>query len=944
MAERLQQLRPLQFREEVLRAGPRGAPWLGDRIRLHESIVDEIQGRPAVGRRLAIAIQQLAALGRTTIVKGCSDIANRGWRRTPLGGRGGMQFYLWWTPQGSPQAKSIEGLKRRTMLVRAIRHHDNHKVLEAGALKDYHELSAADIAADSSDTFESPWTEPQQRFTVASSPVRVVKGHPGSGKTVALWKAVESRRGKTLYLTWSSALTDASRSRFEAFASPDSTVDAREFSVFAGSVCRQDIEALTLERSRRRFRDAYAWWKIRSHIGPWANDLNALHAELRAILFGRAVSDLAECTEDGRRLSDEQYIASTRAGEDAARALLEAVKRSDWRSWHERVFPEIAAAHAALDRLRAGDLPESLLEYDRVVIDEAQDLTLVESAVVTEYCRAVASKRQRAPRLMMAFDDGQTVRPSGFSPNRLSNLLASTLIEPEEFHLDCNVRSPSLITDVVRRTSSLYQLIGKDRRPKDQLSRRVDQEIVARLIYLPVRNARAGRELIAELGDVGDVAVVSPRETVPEWVPQDSRKIVHTPEEVKGLEYASACVLDVGKLLKQLSPDRETHSPLEVQARRTAIDGLRVAVSRATENLVFVDIAPDEDEMRFSLELLGRSERFTPADLKEFFRDADLPLDERILIRTRDALALVDTAPERAWQRACQGLRLLGSPDKGAFESDTEIPQEASTGVLLVAARRMAGGGLSKQERDEVVGTAGQVTRVWGSEAQQRAFASFNDWTAGKTNTPFPLIRAAQALDSAERRWLRSALPTLLQSFLAAFHRCAASPDTANHYADNVEAWLELVGFTGDTSAEAEGLRAKAADALKEAGMWVPAERVLERLEAPDPRLAGEILEKVDRRVEAAMAFERARLPRKALANWRAAGNVKEATRLASGRLKSDLQWIVDMQELIEQRPPGIENRLHKAEKELANDRLKSATFKLPRKPRNDPGQGSLGF
>ncbi len=44
---------------------------------------------------------------------------------------------------------------------------------------------------------------------------------------------------------------------------------------------------------------------------------------------------------------------------------------------------------------------------------------------------------------------------------------------------------------------------------------------------------------------------------------------------------------------------------LEVQAHRTNIDRLRVALSRATETLAFVDIAADEEELRLSREVLG---------------------------------------------------------------------------------------------------------------------------------------------------------------------------------------------------------------------------------------------------------------------------------------------------------------------------------------------------
>lgn len=933
--ERLQQWNREAFRPDAATNGrPRGRAGLGDRIRLHGSVLTDIQGRPAISKRLAIAVQQLAALGRTTVVKGCGDAANRGWRRTPLGGQGGMHYYLWWTPQGSPQTKGVDGLERGAILLRTVRHHDDHRVLKTGSVAEYFELSAGELAGDSNGTFESPWTAAQREFVQIQDPVRVVHGYPGSGKTMALWKAVESRGGKTLYLTWSSALIDDTRSRFSAFSSPESQVDAREFRVFIGSLCGTDVARFTLAASREEFRRAFAWWKLRDHLGPWHDKLDALHAELRAVLFGRAVPGLLECADDGRRLSDEQYIATSQVGRKAAGALLEIISRSRWRAWYERVFPELAAARTALERLRAGHLPASLTTYDRVVVDEVQDLSLLESAVVVEYCRALASHRSHVPWLLMAFDDGQTVRPSGFDPNRFSSLLNGTLTQPREITLDHNVRSPSLISDVIERASNLYRLIDKNWRPKNQKSRPAGEEILSRLIYVSVPDRESAGSLVGELDDVADVAVVSPRETIPEWVPPEHRRVIHTPESVKGLEYGSVCVLDVGKLIRQLRQDTADNGPLEIQARRTAIDGLRVAVSRATENLVFIDVQPDESETRISRELLKSPEEFTPEDLTEFFRDVDRPLDERILVRSRDALILVDTVPDRAWQRACQALRLLGEPEEGAFESDEAIRREVCTSVLLVAARRMADAALARRERNEIVNTARKVASAWGSGAQRKAFASFNHWTRGRAKAPFALIRATLALEPHDRKWLQSALPTMLQSLLGALRRCAADPAWAAHYSGDVEVWLDLIGYTGDMAAEAEALRNQAIRVLATAGKWREADRVLSRLDSPDPKMSGTILENVGRKLEAANEFERARLTGDALRNWRESGKLNRAVRLAKGEEKADLQWIVEMEKLAARRPVRLEARLSDAEKKRLNKMLQSARTPLRRRPR----------
>ena len=238
-------------------------------------------------RRLGVVLQHLAAHGRTTVVKGCRDAANRGWRRLPLGGSGGMQYYLWWMVRGSALARDITFPGRGGVLVRAVRHHDDHGRLDAGVLDDYlpfsqHEIEVADLVG-------RPWTADQLQFVRHEGPVRLVHGRPGSGKTTVLWKAVEARSGqRVLYLTWLRELTAAAEEHFRAFAPADVQVEARDFATFLGEVCGADVDRLPLSESRALFATATARLGRRP-AGPWANRDAALHAEVRAMLLGLAV-------------------------------------------------------------------------------------------------------------------------------------------------------------------------------------------------------------------------------------------------------------------------------------------------------------------------------------------------------------------------------------------------------------------------------------------------------------------------------------------------------------------------------------------------------------------------------------------------------------------------------------------------------------------------------
>lgn len=918
------------FRPDLPTAGHMGGKRGADgRLRLHQKILDEIENRPRISKRLSIVVQQMAAMGRSTMVKGCSDPVNSGWRRTPLGGHHGMHYYLWWSPQGTRQTRRFRSLQRNSILLRAVRHHDDHSPLNVGRLMDYFPLDWMDLDGESASCFETPWTDVQQLFALEDKPVRLVYGYPGSGKTAALWRAVEARSsGKTLYLSWSRSLTAHARARFSAFAPPGAVVDARDFGTFLGELCGADVRRQSLAASRQAFRGAFEWWRISDHEGPWRNRMDALHAELRAVLFGCAVPGMYECDGDDARLSDAAYLRGgvSSVGPNAGNHVLELLRRSGWQDWYADVFPEIAAARSALARLNEGHLPDGLRDFDRIVVDEVQDLTLLEAAVVAQYCRILAARRGHAPWLLLAFDDGQTVRPSGFHAGRLNKLLHDWLTTAEEFNLEHNVRSPGPIARVVERASVLYTVIRKGSRPVDQRSQLMERDgasrVDARLIYTEVENREEARSLLAGLGDVDDVAMVTPESTLPDWVPPQRRHAVLTPEEAKGLEYSSVCVLDLGSVLTRLRRSVDDQDPLEIHMRRTAIDRLRVALSRATENLILVDVAPDDRARQLCLELLGTAERFTAGDLLELFEDADYPPDERIYTRTNDARTLADVSLERAWERALQALRLLGGAGGRALVDDQSVQDEVCLTVLGIGARRLVEDGLEGAMRDTISQTAEAVTQAWGSPKQFKVVRELAQWTANRTGQPLDLLEAGLELDESDRAWLDAALPAVQQQLRQAIRDCAGDAGSAPRFEGDVEGILEVSGFMGDVGEEARRLRKVALDALADAADFNTASQVMARMESPEPRQVAIVSEGFGRHAQAAAAFEEAGMSKDALRNWRRAGEYEKALPHAWGDTKADLQWMIQAEKLMELRPGDIQNRLTVAERK----RLAKAT------------------
>ena len=977
----------LRFRAD--RPAPPGALPLRDLrhpLWLHPEVSDHLRAWRHLYQRLGIVLQHLAAHGRTTVVKGCTD-GNQGWRRSPLGGAGGMQYYLWWAPQGSRAAKAL-ALPEQAILVRAVRHHDDHAPLDAGHLDDYLPLSAPDHLDD--DIAGRPWTDAQLDFIEDDSPVRLILGRPGSGKTTVLWRAVEARSGqRVLYLTWSSALTRHAEERFASFAPADAEVAARDFATFLGEACGADVARQTLAASRERF-DAAVTRLGREMAGPWKTRLDALHAEVRAVLLGRAIPGEAGCvTERGvARLSDAAYTRLRGdydgVGTKAARALLK-VARALPADAVRSVFPELAAAARAIERLRDDAVPEGFDAFDRVVVDEVQDLTLVETAVVVELCRAIARRHGRAPWLLLAGDAGQTVRPTGFDWGPLNDLLARRVRAPVRFHLDEHLRCPSRIAEVIDRASERYTDVVKEVRPTKQRRQVGGQHVDAHLVHVQVADRAAAVELLENLADADDVVVLAPGNDLPAWVPDRLRDGVLTPAEAKGLEYQSVCVLDPGRVLAGLRPPERgygTSTELDQQARRTAIDHLRVTLSRATETLVFVDVEASEAEHDLSLGLLYDAAPYDPEDLVDHFAHAEASPEERVLARTNDARALIDSAPGRAWLRARQAIRLLGEPDLPNGVSDPVVRRDARTTLLATAARLLIDGPPSGVTPGEVhhtavdalgvrvdappardparVAGAGDAPgpRSGGLPGRARGYPpaltaregdvlhALSVWSASRTEPPFSLLEAVHALGEAAapgEDWAGPALLPAAQALREGLTAGAADPRRAEDFAQgDVESWLRLTGYRGDTAARARVLRARAFDAvLKAAGedasaaerRWcrAQAEAVLAEI-APDPLRLGRLREAQGRTEEAAAAYDQAGASKDVLRLWRNAGAWERAVELADGEIRDDLRWLIELEALVARRPDQQNRRLRNGERDRLERLLDTVQKRRPRK------------
>ena len=149
-----------------------------------------------------------------------------------------------------------------------------------------------------------------------------------------------------------------------------------------------------------------------------------------------------------------------------------------------------------------------------------------------------------------------------------------------------------------------------------------------------------------------------------------------------------------------------------------------------------------------------------------------------------------------------------------------------------------------------------------------------------------------------------------------AVERFAGEPAEAGAYAGDVEGWLKLTGYAGDAAATARALRCRAVDTLTEAGETLGAAQLLVAVKPPDLARLGRLREAPGRLEDAVEAYEVAEMPADALRNWPAAGKWEQAVRLAEGQVRSDLEWLVELEAVARRRPAGQRKRLTAGERE----------------------------
>lgn len=677
----------------------RESPWRersdARRILVHEQVLDYMgrhEGPVHLRKRMSACLLQLAAWGRTSRVKVVAG-SNKGWRRTPLAGTGGSHFYLWWTTAGSEQGKSL-GLSSRDIAVRAIREHDlTDRLLAPGSI-DAHYLQVPLgelLGVQTSDYFDVPFTDKQVEFSRLPDRARVVQGFPGAGKTTTLLRAAAADAGeRVLYLTKSADLANAATGFLEQFADRTTLFRALTVRELLARVQECDAASLPAQLSLAELQKRIERLPTKD-LGAWRKDVAMLAEEIRTFGLGRALPGWCDGTAV---ISRERYLGLRKPmigapAEDAAR-ILELLRREAETladTYEQRVFDVVR-------RLAAGDLkaPSRMLgmQPTKVVVDEVQDLLPIEYALVVELARACQLEGGTGTELVLAGDEAQTVGDSGFKFGELHDYVHERFARPRSLHLATNLRSPSLIASVVNNAHGLYGEFEKDARPKGSQKAQADDPYLGDLVLCEGwRDPQSVIDVLLWLAEQPDAVVVavdpSDIDTVSGGHAGRLSESILLPWQVKGLEWSLACVIVPSRTISAIQEMRRgSDTTMSGLRLRRSADGLRVAVSRATERLVLLEVDQRGADLTQSVLLRGddvgsgaaddRVQRLSPEELRDMvIREESLSPEEFVQHLADEARKLVDTDSRRAIRRARQAVTRLGNPDVPGSVSDEDV-------------------------------------------------------------------------------------------------------------------------------------------------------------------------------------------------------------------------------------------------------------------------------
>lgn len=680
----------------------------GYRLYRHRSYDAAAARLPAAVQRKAIWAQVLLGVrGRTPSVKSTVGL-NARWRRTPVQGN---HYYLWWVPVAEAEAGGtpFPSDSGPAILVHSIRHHDaTDDALDVGAPNDYEEIPVEllDPRFDEQIAVGHRISGAGLGTPSAAPTLTTIKGLPGSGKSVSLLylaRDLAERPGvrKIRYVTYTERLKRAAK---ELIAAHGHDL-AQRLTVHTVNDVVGELTGIALPGEPfSEVRDFIRFLDLQkpAALGAWRRYPLTLYTEMRGWLAGRTFPPgytLPAARHDQLRLGagsaiDTAAYARARGLDAQAAELVVALMQ---RMGDTSFFLDQRAAYRALEAIQRGNYPRWLAESDAVIVDEVQDLTLLQIALIGELGRLRLRKPAGAPFAMtVAGDESQIVQPSGFDWGVTKDLLAEQLgAYPQEHEFRHQRRSPPSLAHIIDNSWSFYSCLPKALRPsaRRQSFDFVSEEPAAEsagdvglvMVVQPPGpgDGQGWADLLAELAERPGRAVVdlnadageSLQASLPAALPEEAEEVLFLPREIKGLERGTVIVRGLGaayRRARELSHDPDGLRLPLLEARRL-FDEMRVALSRSTNRLVLVEARDAGVFTELKLDQVHGCLHLGWRELVDFLRAEDMTEIEMIELLLDEVEDLAERARwEQAHRRNRRAYELALQIGDGSLRRDAQ--------------------------------------------------------------------------------------------------------------------------------------------------------------------------------------------------------------------------------------------------------------------------------
>jgi len=589
-------------------------------------------------------------------------------------------------------------------------------------------------------------------------PPLVVVGSAGSGKTALLLERLRRVPGRVAYVTESRWLAETARGLYVAFDGAPADQDQADFLSY-----QQLLETIEVPTGRPvAFRDFLAFFERHRQNVRFA-DAHQCFEEIRGVLTA----------EPEGPLSRELYLAlgvrQSMFDEPQRAALYDVFER--YRAW----LPEAGLYEP---NLVAREFLEKVQPvYDFVAIDEVQDLTNVQLALVL---RALARRGQ----FVLTGDANQIVHPNFFSWSKVKSLFWRGLGEAggSEVHvLGISYRNSEAVTRTANRILRLKQArFGSIDRESNELMRPVSGE---------KGSVRAFALSSPAVGDLDErtrrstrVAVVVLREEHKAEARQRFRTpLVFSIHEAKGLEYETVI------LYRLIGSERRLYAELAQGVSAADLDS-----DEALEYRRAKDKADRSGEL-FKFFINSLYVGITRAVREVLLVEDDLAHPLLTLLDVVHAESAADVKVERAsaeeWQREAHRLEAQGKTEQAEAIRTTVLrlapvpwqPMDRN-GAADVVAKALVPGSVSTKAKQRLYefacfheewGLAERLVREGGFD-QARQMEEQGAAIQQRLLAPYAGKKLKDVLLDTERYGVDFRTPTGVTPLMAAAHACNA--------------------------------------------------------------------------------------------------------------------------------------------------------------------------